>query len=157
MEFIQRNTLAELLQNNIKISNDIIKQMIFALRDIHSSNIIHRDFSPHNIIMNDHPQVHFIDFGSSKVQSISNFKRPQSVPQNFGSYKINKSEFCSCLDDTPLYSSPQQLVNQNPSFSDDIYNLGLIIYEVLSQFQTFMEKAQAFDLVQLMKILMKNF
>ena len=105
--------------------NDIIDflylaiAMAEALSQIHNSNVIHKDISPFNVIVNlQERSVHIIDFGIStsldlKQQYLGNPER---------------------LEGTLAYSSPEQTgrMNRLVDYRTDLYSLGVTLYEMLT-------------------------
>ena len=125
----------ELAQNSLKniqnsLSYDeklgIFKQIVRGLNEIHKNNIIHRDLKPSNILIID-GIVKIGDFGLSRCleQNGSNKPLRSNLTGELGSY---------------LYSSPEQLKGEEYDFRTDIYSLGIILFELLNNFDTEMEK-----------------
>ena len=125
----------ELAQNSLKniqnsLSYDeklgIFKQIVRGLNEIHKNNIIHRDLKPSNILIID-GIVKIGDFGLSRCleQHGSNKPLRSNLTGELGSY---------------LYSSPEQLKGEEYDFRTDIYSLGIILFELLNNFDTEMEK-----------------
>ena len=125
----------ELAQNSLKnIQNslsydeklDIFKQIVRGLNEIHKNNIIHRDLKPSNILLIE-GIVKIGDFGLSRCleQHGSNKPSRNNLTGELGSY---------------LYSSPEQLNGEEYDFRTDIYSLGIILFELLNNFDTEMEK-----------------
>lgn len=78
---------------------------------IASSGFLHRDLKPANILLRDHT-VKIADFGFAKKVSSGSGK--ESV--NVGS---------------PLYMSPEALQNNVYTIKNDIWSIGVILYEIL--------------------------
>lgn len=88
----------------------IVKQIAGVLGDIHRVNMIHHDLKPANILIDQNGRPVISDFGLSKV--------------------IGKPTGASGC--TPSYASPQQLNRDLEHISDDIYSLGVILYELIA-------------------------
>jgi predicted ATPase/signal transduction histidine kinase/CheY-like chemotaxis protein/tRNA A-37 threonylcarbamoyl transferase component Bud32 len=89
------------------------------LGNIHSSNIIHKDINPANIVLNPETgQVKIIDFGISTVLTRENptLKNP------------------NVLEGTLAYMSPEQTgrMNRTLDYRTDFYSLGITFYELLT-------------------------
>jgi serine/threonine protein kinase len=130
--FIQMELCSESLTYYLEskefIYNDrliIFHQIVKGLNYLHSKDVIHRDLKPSNILFDTHGNIKISDFGMSIKQSLPN---------------INTNSIGSDLFGTYLYSAPETLeLNEYSKFSD-IYSLGIILYELLNNFSTVMEK-----------------
>ena len=77
---------------------------------IHSKNIIHRDLKPQNIFLNKNNNIKIGDFGISK----------QLINKNKASTKIGSEN----------YLSPEIIKDQPYDYISNIWNLGIILYEL---------------------------
>ena len=100
----------------------IIRSIASALYYIHNSvnpetgtplNIIHRDISPHNIMVGFNGDVKLIDFGIAKVEDT-----------NLTSSGVVKGKFS--------YMSPEQIRGKTLDHRSDIFSLGTVLWELLS-------------------------
>ena len=108
---------------NPKKSFHSFKQIINGLRYLHNKHIIHRDIKPSNIlIMNNNIKIG--DFGMS-INVKHNHSMPKYGSQDFGTY---------------TYLAPETENNNEYSIYSDYYSLGIILFELLNQFSTDMEK-----------------
>ena len=92
----------------------IIANIILGLEYIHFNRIIHRDIKPENIVMDSKGYVKITDFGIAKL-----------LPNNIQSFSNDSSG-------TPGYMAPEALCNQNQSFVEDFFALGVICYEMIT-------------------------
>jgi serine/threonine protein kinase len=82
----------------------------------HQAHIVHRDLKPANLLLNSRGQVKVTDFGLSR--DLRRTAKPDSShPKIVG---------------TDTYMSPQQWTGEPPAVADDIYSLGVTIYELLT-------------------------
>lgn len=122
MEFIQGISLRQfILERSLCTSKavKIILEVASALLHLHSHRVIHRDLKPDNILITQNGRVKVIDFGIAYIEDESlhgSFKEPSGG-----------------VIGTPGYMSPEQCQEpKNASYSDDIYSLGVIMYELLT-------------------------
>ena len=85
---------------------------------LHSNEIIHRDLKPENILMDEYLFPKIADFGLSKLTNTEN--QSINIPSQSG-YK-----------GTPLYMSPEILLEQKYSYEGDVYAYGILVYEILT-------------------------
>ena len=120
-------------QNNFTYEEkkDIFREIVYGLDAIHEKNIIHRDLKPANILLIN-GRVKIGDFGLSKnlsdkrLRMIKNGENVKELTGDMGSM---------------LYSSPEQLNGDEYDYRTDIYSLGIIMYEMLNNFDTEMERS----------------
>jgi serine/threonine protein kinase len=108
-------------------------KIIDELQKIHSREIIHKDLSPDNILINhEDNSVHIIDFELSTKQ--------QFQPSVFNG--------ASVIEGTLQYMSPEQTgrMNRIIDYRSDFYSLGVIFYEMLSGKKPF-ESKDALELI----------
>lgn len=109
--------------NNILSTNEFIyyfEQIARGLKEIHDSNIIHRDVKPANILITKNQKAKISDFGISKIKSI-----------------INETNEDSFSPGTPRYTAPEQFINFESkkniySYESDIYSVGVMMYEFIT-------------------------
>ena len=130
MEFADTN-LKEMQKNlTYDEKKDYFKQIVRGLNKIHSKNIIHRDLKPSNILIKD-GRVKIGDFGLSRdLNQSKNLLLPIDT----------KMELTGEMGSN-LYSSPEQLNGEKYDYRTDIYSLGIIMFEMLGDFGTEMEKS----------------
>ena len=97
--------------NNPKL---LCSELILGIEYIHKHHIIYRDLKPENILLDSEGHIKICDFNLAK-KDIYNKKRANS--------------FCG----SPMYLSPEMLGINGVSFKADIYQIGLIIYEIYTQ------------------------
>jgi len=120
-------------QNDIVDFLYIAIAMADALCEIHNCNVIHKDISPFNIIVNlQERSVHIIDFGISTSLDLKQ-------------HYIGNPER---LEGTLAYSSPEQTgrMNRPVDYRTDLYSLGVTMYEMLAGKLPF-ESTDAMELV----------
>lgn len=86
----------------------LMKQMFFAIKYLHSQNIIHRDIKPENILMKNEV-LKITDFGTSKRL-------------------LEENLYSKTFRGTPLYTSPEILQAHGCTFSADIFSMGVTFF-----------------------------
>ena len=117
VEFIDGVTLHDLMINQGALSETQLRaslgQLARAVDYAHSSQVIHRDIKPGNVMINSSGQVKLMDFGLAKPLG------PQDSPDRI-------------LVGTPGYMAPEQFVEAAPEQGIDIFALGCLAYELLT-------------------------
>lgn len=94
-----------------------VRDLCDALDYAHNqAGIVHRDIKPANLIVNSRGQLKITDFGLSR-ELHRGPARDASHPPIVG---------------TDWYMSPQQWTGEPPAVADDVYSLGVTIYELLT-------------------------
>ncbi|XP_040567680.1 eukaryotic translation initiation factor 2-alpha kinase 1 isoform X1 [Lepeophtheirus salmonis] len=123
-----------------KVNTQIFTQILEGVSYIHSQGIIHRDLKPRNIfIRNRDCHVQIGDFGLAKDEIQKKVVPPESPLEN----NIIKFKKVSSCVGTHAYASPEQLSLGWVDYKSDIYSLGIVLYELFSNFKTGMERSVA--------------
>jgi len=92
-------------------------QVLDAVQYAHVHQVIHRDLKPSNILVTDAGQVRLLDFGVAKL--LDREEEKSDLTRRFGRAL------------TPDYSSPELVRGEQPGPADDVYALGVVLYELL--------------------------
>ena len=130
MEFADGRDLADLMyaaglkaaRFNPALSTYVARQVLAALEYAHQAadkdgrpmELIHRDISPHNVMVGFDGWVKLTDFGIAKVQHSKNQTVAGVVKGKFG------------------YMSPEQARGKKLDGRSDLYNVGILLYEMLT-------------------------
>jgi len=105
-------TLKKLKRFTEDVAKMYLAEILLAIQDMHSREIIYRDLKPDNIVFDDKGHAMVTDFGLAKTD-ISNNSAAKS--------------FCG----SPAYLAPEMLKRQGHGKSVDWYLLGVLFYEML--------------------------
>ncbi len=121
MEWVRGRTLRQWMDDHpappLEETRAIADQIVRGLRAFHRREIIHQDVKPENIAIDADGTVKIIDFGSAHVASLEELKLPASARGPLG---------------TAGYCAPELLEGAPPDRRQDIYSLGVIVYEMLT-------------------------
>lgn len=99
---------------------ELFQQVCAAVSYAHQNLIVHRDLKPNNILVCDDKTVKLLDFGIAKMLDANAFE-----------FSENKTFDGNAL--TLEYASPEQINGENITVASDVYSLGVILYELLTE------------------------
>jgi eukaryotic-like serine/threonine-protein kinase len=98
----------------------LLAQVADALHHAHRHLIVHRDVKPGNILVSEDGRIHLLDFGIAKLLD------PGSLPVQSAVTRVGLRLL------TPEYASPEQLRGDAITTASDVYQLGLVAYELVT-------------------------
>jgi len=120
-EFIDGQTLTQWMIDNPKPSLEVVRgiaeQISKGLLAFHRQEMIHQDLRPENIMIDKVGNVKIIDFGSTRVEGISD---------------INTGIIQENLLGTALFSAPEYFLGEVGTSKSDLFSLAAIVYQMLS-------------------------
>ena len=101
---------------------DLLQQVFDAVQAAHRQLIVHRDLKPSNVLVTETesgPQVKLLDFGIAKLLDEA---LPVTRPETRTGQHLM----------TPEYATPEQVTGREITTETDVYQLGVLAYELLS-------------------------
>lgn len=97
----------------------LLIEVLHALHHAHQHLVVHRDVKPSNILVSVEGHVSLLDFGIAKLLD------PLALPGASTRTRTGVSLL------TPRYGSPEQRAGEAVTTASDIYQVGLVMYELL--------------------------
>ncbi len=120
MEKLEGKDLARIIERDGPMSprevRSVLKQVAQALRYAHSKGVVHRDVKPSNVAIDDKGHAKLMDFGLAKVNRL----------------EAEMREDDDIVLGTPYYMSPEQARGDALDLRTDVYNLGVLAFEMLT-------------------------
>ncbi|HWC77771.1 MAG TPA: protein kinase [Blastocatellia bacterium] len=129
-EFVEGHTLRDEVSRGrieIKRAVDIASQVASALAAAHSAGIVHRDIKPENIMLRPDGYVKVLDFGLAKLT-----ERPTSSVDSGVTTVARAETDPGTVMGTAHYLSPEQARGQAVDTRSDIFNVGVVLYEMIT-------------------------
>ena len=135
LEYVRGETLASVLARGAmpwEEAAKIIAKVARALQTAHSHHIVHRDIKPANVMLNGAGEPKIMDFGIAKASAA----QLTVAGQIFG---------------TPAYMSPEQASGEEVDGRSDIFSLGAVLYELVTNIRPFEGPTMAATLTKIIR------
>ena len=132
MEFVEGEPLiafAEHHQSTIENRLRLFLKICHAVSFAHQNLIVHRDLKPSNILVGEDGTPKLLDFGLAKLSE-------QSAGSPVVSMKGEQTQ-TAFRAFTPAYASPEQILGKSVTTTSDVFSLGVILYELLTNEKPF--------------------
>ena len=127
MEFIEGEAITKFAAHknlNLEQRLKLFLKVCAAVQYAHRNLTVHRDIKPSNILVTDDGEPKLLDFGLAKLLDENSTNDEAQTQTAF--YAL-----------TPAYASPEQLKNEPITTASDIYSLGVVFYELLTNERPF--------------------
>jgi eukaryotic-like serine/threonine-protein kinase len=124
MEYIQGDDLKHHLDKGVRYSLEqslkMIRDLLSALDYAHKQGIVHRDVKPANLLIEPGGRVKLTDFGVARIQDSGEATRTQGS-----------------MVGTLKYMSPEQVQGQKIDARADLFSVGVVLYQLLTDKRPF--------------------
>jgi len=98
----------------------LVRTVAAAVQHAHAMLLVHRDIKPGNIMISKTSEVKLLDFGIAK---------PIGLHPDAGGEPLTRTDIRPM---TPEYASPEQIRGGPATTASDVYQIGLLLYELLT-------------------------
>ena len=120
-EYIEGQTLNQWMRDNpcpdFARVRTLVEQIGKGVRAFHRQDMIHQDLRPHNVMIDSSGTARLIDFGAVRVAGMSETLASENEP----------------ILGTEQYSAPEYFLGEGGSARSDIFSLGVITYQMLTE------------------------
>jgi serine/threonine protein kinase len=109
---------------------DVVIQVGQVLSYAHVHGVVHCDVKPENIVVGAYGEVLLLDWGLAYIRSKEADPGPAETVDSSDHSPLHSQE---SHPGTPLYMSPEQVGGKDIDHRTDIYSLGAILFEILTQ------------------------
>ncbi|HEX8354713.1 MAG TPA: protein kinase [Pyrinomonadaceae bacterium] len=128
-EYVEGRTLRDLIAGARPETDEALNvaaQVAEALSAAHAAGIVHRDIKPDNIMLRPDGYVKVLDFGIAKLTEPGTSHDDARDPSLAGQTETG------AVVGTVAYMSPEQALGRKVDQRTDVFNLGLVLYELLT-------------------------
>jgi eukaryotic-like serine/threonine-protein kinase len=126
MEYVDGKPLTDFCRDNKCGTDEKLSLMLQACKAVqyaHSNFIVHRDLKPENLLVTSEGELKVLDFGISKLLQDNQKGTDETLFQTGVHQRLLSLN----------YAAPEQLDHAPVTASTDVYGLGLLLYELLTE------------------------
>lgn len=126
MELVEGRPITEALRNApLPEQLKVFTQVLQAVAELHRRGVVHRDLKPDNILVDGSGNVKLVDLGIAHAADLPGL------------------DWANRAEGTPAYLSPEQSFGRPARPSADVFSLGVILFELLTQQRPFTGATEA--------------
>ena len=117
MEYVEGEPITQHCRGRSATVDERLRLFLYVLDAVsyaHRQLVVHRDLKPSNILVTAGGEVKLLDFGIAKSLDADGFTQTVGAPL------------------TPDYAAPEQLLQKPVTTASDIYSLGVLLFELLT-------------------------
>jgi len=122
-EYIDGVPLTDFVDDNdlpLDARLDLFVELADAVHYAHTKLVVHRDIKPSNVLVDRAGRPHLLDFGIAKLIE------PDAIEMTALHTAVGFSPM------TLQYASPEQLANESVTTASDVYQLGILLYRIIT-------------------------
>jgi len=123
-ELIDGKSLRRLDPMPLRRVIEVAAQIADGLAAAHAAGIVHRDLKPENIMLTGDGRVKILDFGLARIL--------EAAPQDPDATETIRKTNPGTVVGTAGYMSPEQVRGRAVDHRSDIFNFGLVLYEMIA-------------------------
>jgi serine/threonine-protein kinase len=123
LEYVEGRRIDEFVREarlDLRTVLGLFVQVTDAVAHAHAQLVVHRDLKPSNILVTAAGQVRLLDFGIAKLLDQGEARETELTEQSGRAL-------------TPDYASPEQISGAPVGTASDVYSLGVVLYELVTQ------------------------
>ena len=123
LEYVEGHPLDEYAQQkrlDVRARLGLFLQVAEAVAHAHARLVVHRDLKPNNILVTSDGQVRLLDFGIAKLLEQGRAMETELTRQSGRALTLG-------------YASPEQIEGATLTVATDVYSLGVVLYELLTE------------------------
>ncbi len=123
MEYVEGKPVIQYCdERNLSVPDRLrlFKKIAEAVQHAHRNLIVHCDIKPSNILITEEGEVKLLDFGIARLMEEGSDVPATETQTGFRRWM------------TPEYAAPEQIKGDRPTVAVDVYQLGVLLYELLT-------------------------
>ncbi len=140
MKLVRGKTLADIVHapgydasdpRSLRDALEVLKRVCDALAFAHAKGVLHRDLKPENIMVGDFGQVYLMDWGIALLLPTDPADPSERV--SVSRQGASPTTAAGTIVGTLMYMPPEQARGEGVDIRTDVFGLGAILYEILTQ------------------------